>query len=95
MCHFVGFLQIGSQMTKLFCILVGTTGRTWPAYIFDCVSIKAVELLAQVLWLLKFLQKKSWCSHLHVRSAIDRFSQSLIACGSHGTSLSHLLVVAP
>ena len=27
--------------------------------------------LVQVLWLLKFLQKKFWCSHLHVRSAID------------------------
>ena len=78
MCHHIWFLQIGSQMTKIFCILVSTAGCIWPAYILDCVSIRAVELLAQVLWLMKFLQKKSWCSHLHVISAIDRFSQSLI-----------------
>ena len=52
--------------------------RIFKAYIFDCVSVKALELLTQVLWLLKFLQKKSWWSCLQVRSAIDRFSQSLI-----------------
>ena len=26
---------------------------------------------------MKFLQKKRWCSRLHVRSTIDRFSESL------------------
>ena len=50
----------------------------FEAYIFACVNVRALELLTQVLWLLKFLQKKSWCSHFHMRSAIDRFSQSLI-----------------
>ena len=57
-------------------------GYIWPeifeAYIFGCVSVRAVELLTQVLWILKFLHKKSWWSRLHVRSAIDRFSHSLI-----------------
>ena len=52
--------------------------RIFEAYIFGCVSVRALELLTQVLWLLKFLQKKSWWSCLHVRSAIDRFAQSLI-----------------
>ena len=52
--------------------------RTFKAYIFGCVSVRALELLTQALWLLEFLQKKSRCSHLHVRSPIDRFSQSLI-----------------
>ena len=52
--------------------------KFFKAYIFICVNVRTLELLTLVLWLLKFLQKKSWCSHLHVRSAIDRFSQSLI-----------------
>ena len=52
--------------------------RIFEAYIVGCVSVRALELLTQVLWLLKFLQKESWRSCLHVRSAIDRFSQSLI-----------------
>ena len=45
---------------------------------FGCVSVSALELLTQVLWLLKFLETKSWCSRLHVRSSLDRFSQRLI-----------------
>ena len=45
------------------------------AYIFGYVSVRALEL--QVLQLLKFLQE-SWWSCLHVRSTIDRFSQSVI-----------------
>ena len=49
--------------------------RIFEANIFGCVRVRAVELLMQVLWLLK---KKLWCSSLHVRSAIDQFSQSLI-----------------
>ena len=52
--------------------------RIFKAYSFGCVTVRALELLKQVLWLLKFLQKKSWWSYLHVRSAIDRFAQSLI-----------------
>ena len=52
--------------------------RILEAYIFVYVSVRTVELLLQVLWLLKFLQKKTWCSCLHIRSAIDQFSQSLI-----------------
>ena len=52
--------------------------RMFEAYIFVCVNVRILELLTQVLWLLKFLQNKSWCFHLHVRSAIDRFSQSFI-----------------
>ena len=52
--------------------------RTFKAYTFGLVSVKALELLTQALWLLELLQKKSWCSHLHVRSPIDRCSQSLI-----------------
>ena len=52
--------------------------RNFEAYIFICVNVSSLELLTQVLWLLKLLQKKSWFFHLHVRSAIDRFSQSLI-----------------
>ena len=40
--------------------------------------ITALEFLTQVLWVLKFPQKESWQSCLHVRSAIDRFAQSLI-----------------
>ena len=52
--------------------------RIFEGYIFGCVSVRALELLTQVLWQLKFLQKKSWWSCLHVRSAIDRFAQSLI-----------------
>ena len=51
--------------------------RNFEVHIFSCVNVRAVELLTQVLWLLKFLQKKSWWFHLHVRSAIDQFSQSL------------------
>ena len=59
----------------------------FETYVFGCVSVRAVELLTQVLWLLKFLQTKSWCSHLHVRSAITRFSQSFesFVFVSHGT----------
>ena len=52
--------------------------KNFEAYIFACVNVKTLKLLMQILWLQKFLQKKSWCSHLYVRSAIDRFSQSLI-----------------
>ena len=52
--------------------------RIFKAYIVGCVSVRALEFLTQVLWLLKFLQKESWLFCLHVRSAIDRFSQSLI-----------------
>ena len=52
--------------------------QIFQAYTFGYVSVRVIELLAQVLWLLKFLQKKCWCSHLHVRSAIGQFSQSLI-----------------
>ena len=52
--------------------------RILEVYVFGCVSVRAIELLMQVLWLLKFLQKKSWCSSLHVKFAIDQFSQSLI-----------------
>ena len=59
-------------------ILVRTMGpyaaRIFETYISGCVTVRAVELLKQVLWLLKFLQKKFWCSNLHVRSAIDQFS---------------------
>ena len=55
------------------------------AYIF---SIRAIELLTQVLWLLKFLQK---ISRLHVRFVIDQVSQSLIRLFVHlmGQSLIH------
>ena len=52
--------------------------RIFEAFIFDCVSVRAVELLTQVLWLLKFLQKKFWFSHLYVRSTINRFFPSSI-----------------
>ena len=52
--------------------------RIFEAYIFGCVSVRALELLTQVLRLLKFLQKKSWWPCLHVRSTIDRIAQSLI-----------------
>ena len=52
--------------------------RIFEAYIFGWVSVRAVTLLMQVLYLMKFLQKKSWCSCLHVRSAIDQLSESLI-----------------
>ena len=52
--------------------------KIFEAYIFGFVNVRALELLTQVLWLLKFLQKKSWWSCLHVRSATDQFSQSLI-----------------
>ena len=52
--------------------------RIFKAYIFGCVTVRAVELLTQVFWLRKFLQKKSWCSCLQVRFAIELFSQSLI-----------------
>ena len=48
--------------------------RIFEAYILGCITVSAIELLTQVVWLLKFLQKKFWCSDLHVRSAIDRFS---------------------
>ena len=54
------------------------TARNFKAYIVGCVSVRVLEFLTQVLWLLKFLQKESWRSCLHVRSAIDRFAQSLI-----------------
>ena len=49
--------------------------RIFEGYIEGCVSARVLELLMQVLLLLKF---ESWLSCLHVRSAIDRFSQSLI-----------------
>ena len=52
--------------------------QIFEAHIFGYVSISALELLMQPCWILKFLQKKSWCSHLHVRSAIYQFSESLI-----------------
>ena len=52
--------------------------RIFEAYIVGCVSVRALKFLTQVLWLLNFLQKESWQSCLHVRSAIDRFAQSLI-----------------
>ena len=54
------------------------TARIFEAYIVGCVSVRALEFLTQVLWVLKFPQKESWRSCLHVRSAIDRFAQSLI-----------------
>ena len=54
------------------------TARIFEAYIFGCVGGRALKVLTQVLWLLKFLRKKYWWSCLHVRSAIDRFAQSLI-----------------
>ena len=54
------------------------TAQNSEAYIFACVNVRTLELLTQALWLIKFLQKKYRCSHLHVRSTIDRFSQSLI-----------------
>ena len=52
--------------------------KNFEAYIFGYVSVSALELLTQVLWVLNFIQKESWWSFLHVRSAIDRFTQSLI-----------------
>ena len=54
-----------------------TTGGSLYLW-FGCVSDRVVELLTQVLWLLKFLEKKSWCSRLHVQSATDLFSQNLV-----------------
>ena len=65
----------------------------FEVYTFGCVSIRALELLIQVLWLLKFPQKKFCCSHLHVRSAIVQFSQSLIifVCVSHETIFDILI----
>ena len=52
--------------------------RIFEPYFVGCINVRALELLTQVLWLLKFLQKESWQFCLLVRSAIDRFSQSLI-----------------
>ena len=43
--------------------------RNFEAYIFACVYVSAIELLAQVLWLQKVVQKKSRCSYLHVLSS--------------------------
>ena len=31
------------------------TARAFQAYIFGCVSVRALELLTQALWLLEFL----------------------------------------
>ena len=63
----------------LLCIYLSTTGPILPeVHIFACVNVRVLELLTQVLWLLKVLQKKSWWSCLHVRFAIVRFSHSLI-----------------
>ena len=45
--------------------------KFFEAYTFVYVSVKAMKLLTQILWLLKFLQKISFCSYLHVRSATD------------------------
>ena len=47
------------------------TARNFKAYTFVCVNVRTLELLTQVLWLLKFLQNKCCCFHLHVRSATD------------------------
>ena len=52
--------------------------RIFKAYFFGCVSVRALDILTQVVWLLKFLHKKSWWSCLRLRSTIDRFAQSLI-----------------
>ena len=53
--------------------------KIFESYIIGCcISAGDIELLTQVLWLLKFLQKKSWCLRLHVRATIDGFSQSMI-----------------
>ena len=54
------------------------TARMFEDYMFGCVTVRAVELITQVLWLLKFLQKKFCCCHLYGRFTIGRFSPSLI-----------------
>ena len=55
----------------------GANSETFEAYIFGCIGVRTVELATQVLWLLKFLQRKPWISSLLVRAAIRRLSQSL------------------
>ena len=57
--------------------------QIFKAYIFGCVSVTATELLMQVLCLLKFRQKISYCSTLHV-STIPRLKFDLIVCTFHG-----------
>ena len=43
--------------------------RNFEACIFACVNVSAIELVTQVLWLLKVEQKKSRCSYLHMFSS--------------------------
>ena len=51
-------------------ILVRSMGRIRPeVYIFASVNVSAIELVTQVLWLLKVVQKKSRGSDLHVLSS--------------------------
>ena len=54
--------------------------KIYEPYIFGCISISTIEL---VLWLLKFFQKKSCCSDLHVKSAT--------ICLLHGTTFDYII----
>ena len=73
----------------LTCIFITHMDITFEAYIFGCVSIRAVELLTQVLWLLKFLQKNlgvlvcMWDPSYVCRLIFSKFDS--FACASHGT----------
>ena len=82
----------------LLCILVSARGynsETFKACIFGCIGVKTVELALQVLWLLKFLQRKLWSSSLLVRAAIRRLSKfELFACGFKGTIFDILLTIS-
>ena len=50
----------------------------FKAYIFGFVSFRALELLMQVLLAIEVSSGENSVVRLHVRSAIDRFSQSSI-----------------
>ena len=41
-----------------------TTSETFEACIFGCIVVRTIDLTTQVLWLLKFLQRKPWSSSL-------------------------------
>ena len=62
--------------------------RIFEPHIVCCVSVRALELLMHVLWLLKFLQKESWQSMLFACEIRHRsiFSKSdSFSCEFHGT----------
>ena len=75
---------------SFFKYLLAQRAITFKAYIFGGVSVRDVELLAQVFWLLKFIQKNlslpiCMSCQIHHRSIFSKFDS--FACVYMGQSL--------